>query len=137
MLLDRDRVCLIQRVRDGKTYFSFPGGGVEPGETPEQAAAREALEELGVEVVLERLVADLHLRGRRQYYYLARIVGGRFGSGQGEEMSSAVDSERGSYTPVWVTLEHARHADVRPRELSRALLSGSLASGRVLRGGRV
>ncbi len=137
VLLDGDRVCLIQRVREGRTYFLFPGGGVEPGETPEQAAAREALEELGLEVVLDRLVADLSYRGRRQFYYLARIVGGRFGSGTGEEMSSAVDSVRGSYTPVWMTLEHARHADVRPRVLSRALGDGALASGDVLRQGQV
>ncbi len=126
VLLDRDRVCLIQRIRDGRTYYLFPGGGVEPGETPEQAAEREALEELGVEVRLEGLVAESSFRGRRQLYYLARIVGGRFGTGTGEEMSSTFDSERGSYTPVWMTLEHMRHADVRPRELCQALYSGEL-----------
>jgi len=136
VLLDRDRVCLIQRLRDGQTYFLFPGGGVEPGETPEEAAVREAREELGLEVAIERLVADVEHRGRRQYYYLARIVGGRFGTGTGEEMSSPVDSARGSYTPVWVTIEHALRADVRPRELCQAIHSGELASGRVLRFGR-
>ncbi len=142
VLLDRDRVCLIQRVRNGRTYYLFPGGGVEPGETPEQAAAREALEELGVEVELERLVAEYSFRGRRQYYYLARIVGGRFGTGTGEEMSSSADSERGSYTPVWMTLERTQHVDVRPRELCRALHTGeigaaALADGKVPRRGRV
>lgn len=32
--------------------WEFPGGQVEPGEAPEQAAVREAREELGVEVSL-------------------------------------------------------------------------------------
>lgn len=30
--------------------WSFPGGGIEPGETPQEAAAREMREELGIRV---------------------------------------------------------------------------------------
>jgi len=50
-LIDRDRVLLIQRAR--KPYFgmwSLPGGRLEPGETAEQAAEREIMEEVGLRV---------------------------------------------------------------------------------------
>ena len=50
-LIDRDKVLLIQRAR--KPYFgmwSLPGGRLEPGETPEQAAEREIMEEVGLRV---------------------------------------------------------------------------------------
>lgn len=50
-LIDRDKVLLIQRAR--KPYFgmwSLPGGRLEPGETPEQAAGREVMEEVGLRV---------------------------------------------------------------------------------------
>ena len=50
-LIDRDKVLLIQRAR--KPYFgmwSLPGGRLEAGETPEQAAEREIMEEVGLRV---------------------------------------------------------------------------------------
>jgi 8-oxo-dGTP pyrophosphatase MutT (NUDIX family) len=35
-----------------KRFWSFPGGAIEPGETPEEAAVRETLEETGYHVAL-------------------------------------------------------------------------------------
>jgi 8-oxo-dGTP diphosphatase len=34
-------------------FWEFPGGKVEAGETPQQAAQRECLEEAGIEIVVE------------------------------------------------------------------------------------
>ena len=67
------QVALIKRVRDGSTYYVFPGGGVETGETPEHAAVREAREELGVEVRLDDLIFATSLGGREHNYYSATI----------------------------------------------------------------
>jgi 8-oxo-dGTP diphosphatase len=51
------RVLLFRHVdREGKDFWATPGGGLEPGETEEEAARREAAEELGArEVELQRL----------------------------------------------------------------------------------
>ncbi|MBF0623442.1 MAG: (deoxy)nucleoside triphosphate pyrophosphohydrolase [Magnetococcales bacterium] len=49
---DQGRVLLTQR-RPGShmgSRWEFPGGKVEPGETPERTLARELLEEVGVEI---------------------------------------------------------------------------------------
>ena len=40
----------------GQHRYGLPGGRVEPGERPEEAAAREALEETGLEVEIGDLV---------------------------------------------------------------------------------
>ncbi len=54
---DTGRVLLVQPTY--KDYWDIPGGYVETGETPAQAAAREAREELGIETVVgPLLVAD-------------------------------------------------------------------------------
>jgi 8-oxo-dGTP diphosphatase len=41
-------------------YAEFPGGRVEGGETPEQAAVRECLEETGLSVAVARLYDNCH-----------------------------------------------------------------------------
>jgi 8-oxo-dGTP diphosphatase len=125
IIVEQDRVALIRRVRDGHTYYLFPGGGVEDGETPEAAARREALEELGVEVELGPLVHEESFGGMRFIYYDAWIVGGSFGTGSWPDHADLTPRERergGTHEPVWVELSRLRELDVRPPALA-ALLS--------------
>lgn len=52
VLVDNDKVLLVQqRKQSAYALWSFPGGHVESGETPEQAVYREVKEELGVTLV--------------------------------------------------------------------------------------
>jgi 8-oxo-dGTP pyrophosphatase MutT (NUDIX family) len=124
VIVENGRVALIERVRDGRTYFVFPGGGVEVGETPENAAVREAEEELGVYVKLGDLINVAYGDGREQRYYLASISGGTFGTGRGTEMMTSGETAKGTYRPVWMDLNLLTEFDVRPRPLSEKLASG-------------
>jgi 8-oxo-dGTP diphosphatase len=61
ILYDNDSKILLQhRTKDAPTfpdYWAFFGGGVEEGESAEQAVKRESLEELGYELTTPRLFA--------------------------------------------------------------------------------
>lgn len=61
------RLLLVQHFdrERGKRYWLPPGGGQEPGETLEQAAVREVLEETGIPVrIIRRLRVPSSARGR-------------------------------------------------------------------------
>lgn len=81
------RILLHRRSDNG--CWALPGGGIEPDETAAVAAVREALEETGFEVELERLVGVYsdpahttltYPNGDRVAYvavaFAARVVGG-------------------------------------------------------------
>lgn len=116
ILMEEEQVALIKRMRNGHTYYVFPGGGIESGETPEEAAFREAREELGIEVKIGSCTFELS-GPVREYYFTAFIISGEFGTGTGEEFSEA-EPERGSYEAVWMPLEMLSLINVYPEELA-------------------
>ena len=70
-------VLLVQRkVKEGSLSWQFPAGEVEPGETLEQAAARETVEETGLTVSPVQLLGErIHPKtGRRMAYVACDII---------------------------------------------------------------
>lgn len=116
VIIENQKVVLIQRIKDGSIYYVFPGGGIENGETPEAGAKREALEELGVEVKVKECISEVEFNGT-QYFFLSEIISGTLGTGQGEEYTDK-NRDRGTYLPMWVDIESLSSIDVRPNEVA-------------------
>ena len=82
VLCDKERFFATQRgYGDYRDFWEFPGGKIEPGETPEQALIREIREELGAEIAIDAFLTavdwdypDFHLNMR---CYLAHVNSGR------------------------------------------------------------
>jgi 8-oxo-dGTP diphosphatase len=75
------KVLFVQRSMNKKTLpgaWAFASGTVEAGETLEQTAEREAMEELGVQVIAKKVFAKLDLpeAGVRLNFVLCQLVSG-------------------------------------------------------------
>ena len=129
VLIEDDKVALIERHRGGLDYFVFPGGGVDEDETPEQGAIRETMEELGLEVVIRQQLAIIHFSQSDQFYYLVERVGGEFGTGTGEEFTDADpdNPEEGIYIPIWMPVdEMPQHEKIYPESIAKLVLESRI-----------
>lgn len=84
------RVLMIRRrVAEGDLSWAFPGGVIEQGETPEQAAVRETAEEVGLEVKATRILGDrVHPKsGHHMTYVACELVSGEAHVADAEELA--------------------------------------------------
>ncbi|MFJ1755748.1 NUDIX hydrolase [Kitasatospora sp. NPDC088134] len=139
VLLDPDGRVLLLRGTDpavpGTEWWITPGGGIEPGESPIEAARRELAEEIGlVDVEWGPLIAygtvEFSYRGRdfeqEQWFHLARIGRAEVALAEG-----AADDEHALLLGAhwWTVGELERTGEtVHPRELG-ALVGRVLTEG--------
>ncbi|MGQ0548433.1 MAG: NUDIX domain-containing protein [Armatimonadota bacterium] len=69
---------LLVRLSYDQRQWTTPGGGIDPGESPAEAAVREAREETGLDVEIEALYGVYWRRDNEQivFAFRCRVVGG-------------------------------------------------------------
>ena len=89
--------------------WQIPGGGLEFAETPEECAAREAREELGIEIEILRLIPKLYtaVRGNWQGLLIPFVCKMRF-----PEDKIILNEEASDFR--WVTLQEAKNLKLTP-----------------------
>lgn len=136
---DSSRVLLIhERLEDGSTHWLTPGGGVEDGEDPRDAAVREALEEAGIPIALPADAQPV-LRTRRlwswagvqydqvDHFYLARVPDGtaaRPGRLTAVEQQTLIEMRWWTLPELAATRETLLPADL--ADVLAALLAGAV-----------
>ena len=80
LIADSARRVLLMREAYGLERYGLPGGVIESGETPREAAVREVQEELGLTVEARELVAVYYLRTDRgnglRFVFLCDVLDG-------------------------------------------------------------
>ena len=68
IIISDDNIAMIRSLENN--YFKFPGGGIEPNESKEDALIRETLEETGLHVIPETIeeLGYIHRIRRSQKY---------------------------------------------------------------------
>jgi 8-oxo-dGTP pyrophosphatase MutT (NUDIX family) len=121
IIIQNNQILLIHRRKNGLEYFVLPGGGVEAGETPEQAAVREAKEETGLDVILTGAFIeseDERDHNPHRYYHVASFLG-ELALG-GEE--AIINNPDDSYELEWHPLTNLKTLTVYPVKLIEEIL---------------
>ena len=69
IVVEEDRILLIKAHFGNRDDYELPGGGIEEGETPEEAAIRELLEETGIKGEIIRLASKYYNGFAQEYNY--------------------------------------------------------------------
>jgi len=81
VIFDENRARVLMHQRRDFRIWSLPGGHIEVGESPEDAAVREAFEETGYRIRINRFVGkywrpQIGPEGDMTYLYSGEIIGG-------------------------------------------------------------
>lgn len=102
IILNEDKILLMHRIKNGHEYYVFPGGGVEKGETAEQAVLREVYEETSTKAHLDRLLyRHIYDDGTSQFFYLCNYLSGIPKLGEGNESEEMKKNPTNSFEPLW------------------------------------
>jgi 8-oxo-dGTP pyrophosphatase MutT (NUDIX family)/ubiquinone/menaquinone biosynthesis C-methylase UbiE/uncharacterized protein YbaR (Trm112 family) len=114
-LIIQNGKLLTYRFRGDQPYWRIPGGGVEKGETPEQAAQRELREEAGLDIALQQRFGPYFLSNKNHWYFLAEAKG----QGLPEENAGGVEE---ACVVNWLPLQKLAQFDIRPAGLKWELV---------------
>ena len=118
-------ILLIHRIKKGREYWVFPGGGIEKNDADRKSAlARECKEELGVDIQVSGLFSIYELgeigKEQHEYFYFCKIIGGEFGAGSGPEFQGGTHYE-GMYALEWIPLKDFSTKNIQPEEVKKKL----------------
>ncbi|MGV8086493.1 MAG: NUDIX domain-containing protein [Candidatus Woesearchaeota archaeon] len=118
------KVLLVNSKYSSDEYYLFPGGGVEFGETIEEGAIRETLEETGIKVSIKKLVhvneyifkSDWTKRSIAMFF-LSEKIGDNF---------NTLTNDNGKIKSIeWVDIKKLDTIDIHPKILAELLMKNS------------
>ena len=125
MVVNGDQVLVMKRHKRGRDYAVLPGGGIEDGETPAEAALRELHEETTLVAEIDRLLWTGWHNDRPAWYFLMTAVRGNAELSGPEAIATRPDN---SFELRWITTDRFAELGLHPPDIRGPL--AELLTGR-------
>jgi len=124
IIVNKERILLIHRFKNGREYYVLPGGAIEKDESPENAAIREIKEETNLDIELGPLLSKsneiVNGEERLGYYFLADKFSGKLKLG-GPEVER--QSENNVYLLEWFPLAQLESILFYPEKIKKIIIT--------------
>jgi len=126
IILDKDKLLVMNRTKVNDDYDTLIGGSLEMGETPLQAILREIREEASIQVTTPQLVFVERAPDPYgvQYIFLCNYVSGIVALDSNTTEAKINQLGFTKYIPLWRTIEEFTKVKFRSPSLQKAILDG-------------
>lgn len=120
-----DRMLVMQRDKFGQVYYTLIGGGIDAGETADQALRREISEESGFALQSARpvFIEEAGDPYGTQYIYLCEVTGDEPKLSPESDEAKLFDLGN-KHTPMWIPIKDLPSLTFRTPGLQKALQYG-------------
>ncbi|MDB5164105.1 MAG: mutT/nudix family protein [Candidatus Saccharibacteria bacterium] len=124
IVVRNDELLVMKRDKFGHVYYTLVGGGIDFGETPEQALYREVAEETGIEIKNPFLVyvEEVEAPYGTQYNYVCEYVGGEPVLHPDSQEAQIAKLGKNLHTPQWIKIVDLEKLPFRSANLKAHLL---------------
>jgi len=120
IVITNNELVVMYRNKEGRIYYTFPGGGRENNETLNECMIRECVEEFGIIVEPLREIYYFEDEKSIQHFFVCKWISGELGSGTGEEFQP--DRNRGVYKTTTLKLNEIEQSPLVPSEIKEQIL---------------
>ncbi len=124
------KIVSMYREKPDRIYYTFPGGGMNPGESEQDCVIREVEEEFGLKVQPIKKVYTYENQISVEHFYICKWISGEFGSGEGEEFEK--NNPKGVYKPMFIEIEQIPNLPLMPPEVASEFVADYKAYGEQL-----
>jgi len=131
IIMHDNKIVSMYREREGRVFYTFPGGGQEGNESEEECVIREVYEEFGITIKPIKKVYTYENQNSIEHFYIADWLSGEFGSGNGEEYQE--NRNNGIYIPKFIEISEIPNLPLMPPEVASAFYIDYMKNGKNLR----
>ena len=122
IIIKDGKLVVMERHKNGRHYFVFPGGGREGNETEAECCEREVLEEFGITVKAQQMIYFMEQSGTLQGFFVCEWISGQIHKTDAVEYTSYQPEVYGTYNPTTIKLSEIKnYPTLYPKEIAEQL----------------